>query len=93
VKTVSAAARAGDPTNHPGVISGPGVLNVLIQGKPAAVAMDPHACAFPTGHPSTTMAGGSGSVLIAGRPAIRVGDSALCGAQVTFGATNVDIGG
>jgi uncharacterized Zn-binding protein involved in type VI secretion len=39
------------------------------------------------------MAGGSGSVLIAGRPAIRVGDSALCGAQVTFGATNVDIGG
>jgi uncharacterized Zn-binding protein involved in type VI secretion len=90
---MSAAARAGDPTSHPGVLSGPGVLSVLIQGQPAAVATDPHGCSFPSGHPPTTMAGGSSSVLIAGRPAIRVGDSAQCGAQVTLGAANVEIGG
>jgi uncharacterized Zn-binding protein involved in type VI secretion len=90
---VSAAARAGDPTSHPGVISGPGVLSVVIEGKPAAVALSPHACAFPGGHPPTAMTGGSSSVFIAGLPAIRVGDSALCGAQVTLGAITVEFGG
>ena len=30
------AARVGDPTGHPGVITGPGVPTVLIGGMPAA---------------------------------------------------------
>jgi uncharacterized Zn-binding protein involved in type VI secretion len=90
---MSAAARAGDPTSHPGVVSGPGVLSVVIEGKPAAVVSTPHACGFPTGHPPTAMAVGSSSVLITGKPAVRAGDSALCGAQVTLGALTVEIGG
>jgi uncharacterized Zn-binding protein involved in type VI secretion len=89
---MSAAARAGDQTSHPGVISGPGVRSVLIEGKPAAVVSTPHACGFPSGHPPTATADGSSSVLIGGLPAVRVGDSVLCGAQVTLGALTVEIG-
>ena len=88
-----AAARIGDPTNHPGVISGPGVTNVAIEGRPAAVQSDSHVCASPSGHPPSPMAKGSGTVLIGGRSACRVSDSAGCGAQVLIGALKVVIGG
>ena len=41
------AARALDPTSHPGVISGPCSIDVLINNRPAARKGDLHACALP----------------------------------------------
>jgi uncharacterized Zn-binding protein involved in type VI secretion len=91
------AARAGDQTGHPGVVSGPGVASVLIGGKPAAVVGDSHTCSMPSPggpHPvSTIVPPGSTSVLIGGKPAARVGDLAGCGAPILAGAKNVLIGG
>lgn len=89
------AARVGDPTGHPGVISGPGVPTVLIGGLPAAVVGDMHTCSFPPPagpHPPTPIANGSVTVLIGGRPAARLGDLAGCGAPIITGAFNVLIG-
>ncbi len=90
-----AAARVGDPTGHPGVVSGPGVATVLIGGQPAAVLGDTHTCAFPPppSHPPTAIISGSATVLIGGRPAARVGDVAACGAPIVSGAWTVEVGG
>ncbi len=89
------AGRVGDQTAHPGVITGPGVATVLIQGQPASVVGDIHTCAFPppAPHPPTPMAMGSTSVMFGGRPAIRLGDSSGCGAPVIVGCFTVIIGG
>ena len=91
------AARVGDPTGHPGVVSGPGIATVLIGGKPAAVVGDLHTCALPPPagpHPVTPIQPpGSLTVLIGGKPAARVGDLAGCGAPIALGAPNVLIGG
>jgi len=89
------AARVGDPTTHPGTITGPGVPTVLIGHQPASVVGDTHACAFSgmPPHPPTPMAMGSSSVLIGGRAAVRVGDPAGCSATVVSGAADVLIGG
>jgi uncharacterized Zn-binding protein involved in type VI secretion len=89
------AARVLDPTNHPGLVSGPGVPTVLIMGQPAAVSLDQHACAIPPSagpHPPTPFPGGSPTVLIGGRPALRKGDVAGCGAIIVAGAATVQIG-
>jgi uncharacterized Zn-binding protein involved in type VI secretion len=90
-----AAARVGDPTGHPGMVSGTGVATVLIGGQPAAVLGDSHTCAFPPppSHPPTAIISGSATVLIGGRPAARVGDVAACGAPIVSGAWAVEIGG
>ncbi len=93
---MSAAARVGDPTGHPGVVSGPGVATVLIVGQPAAVVGDTHACSYPNvynPHPPTPLTQGSSSVFIGGRPAVRMGDTAGCGAPILSGAVTVLIGG
>jgi uncharacterized Zn-binding protein involved in type VI secretion len=90
------AARVGDPTGHPGVITGPGVATVLIGGMPAAVMGDLHSCAMPPlagPHPPSPIAKGSATVLIGGRPAARVGDMSGCGAPIVLGMLTVDIGG
>jgi uncharacterized Zn-binding protein involved in type VI secretion len=90
------AARVGDLTAHPGIISGPGATSVLIEGKPAARAIrDMHTCSFPPPavHAATPIAKGSTSVLIAGQPAARMGDSAGCGSAILKGAFTVLIGG
>lgn len=90
------AARVGDPTGHPGTLSGPGMVEtVLICGQPAAVVGTVHTCSFPgtPPHPPTPIAKGSATVLIGGRPAARVGDLAGCGAPIVSGAPTVDIGG
>ena len=90
------AARVTDPTGHPGIISGPGVPNVLIGGLPAAVLGDLHACAMPPlagPHPPTPIAKGSATVLIGGRPAARMGDLTGCGAPIIMGMPTVQIGG
>lgn len=90
------AARVTDPTGHPGMISGPGVPNVLIGGLPAAVVGDMHACAMPPlagPHPPTPIVLGSFTVLISGRPAARMGDMTGCGAPIVMGCPTVLIGG
>ncbi len=90
------AARVTDPTGHPGLITGPGVPNVLIGGLPAAVVGDLHTCAMPPlagPHPPTPIVKGSATVLIGGRPAARLGDLAGCGAPIIFGLPTVEIGG
>jgi uncharacterized Zn-binding protein involved in type VI secretion len=89
------AARVGDTTNHPGVLTGPGVPSVVIGGQVAAVLDDVHACAFPPPggpHPPNPVAVGSTSVVIGGRPAARAGDTTGCGARIALGCPNVDIG-
>lgn len=91
-----AAARVGDPTTHPGVLSGPGVPTVLIGGQVAAVKDDLHTCAFPPlagPHPPNPIILGSVTVLIGGKPAARVGDPTGCGATIAVGMPTVDIGG
>ncbi|MFV0458452.1 MAG: PAAR domain-containing protein [Actinomycetales bacterium] len=90
------AARVGDTTAHPGLITPPGVPTVLISGMPAATVGTPHVCSFPPPavHPPSTIVGpGSATVLIGGLPAARIGDLAACGAPIVTGAVNVMIGG
>jgi len=92
------AARLGDITATGDAITGPGVPNVLIGGRPAAVVGDMVSGAACTG--AITM--GSMTVLIAGRPAARV-TSMVTGANpatgvpvsttVAMGAPTVLIGG
>lgn len=89
------AARTGDPTGHPGTVTGPGVATVLIGGMPATVLGDLHACAFPppASHPPTPFTRGSATVLVGGRPAVRLGDMAGCGAPIIAGCLTVVVGG
>lgn len=89
------AAVVLSPTSHPGMITGPGIVNVKIGGLTAAVVGDQHACAFPVppGHPPNVIAQGSTTVKIGGRPAARVGDLCACGAKIEAGIPNVNIGG
>lgn len=90
------AARILDPTGHSGLISGPGMANVLIGGKPASVFGDIHACPIPPPagpHPPTPIVKGSALVLIGGRMAVRFVDVSGCGAPVVAGMPNVTIGG
>jgi len=90
------AARITDPSAHPGMITGPGVPNVLIGGLPAAVLGDLHTCAMPPlagPHPPSPMVKGSVTVLIGGRPAVRLGDMSGCGAPIVMGHPTVLIGG
>jgi uncharacterized Zn-binding protein involved in type VI secretion len=81
---VPPAARVGDLTPHPGVVTGPGVPTVLLCGMPAAVVGDLHTCSFPPPavHPPTPFPMGFPTVLIGGRPALRVGDVSGCGAPI-----------
>ena len=90
------AARIGDPTGHPGTITGPGVATVLIGGTPAAVQGDMHACSIPPTagpHPPSAFSKGSATVLISSRGALRMGDMSGCGAPIVMGLPTVLIGG
>jgi uncharacterized Zn-binding protein involved in type VI secretion len=90
------AARVGDPTGHPGTVTGPGVATVIIGGMPAAVVGDMHACSMPPlagPHPPTPFPLGSSTVLVGGRPALRMGDTSGCGAPIVAGAPTVMVGG
>ena len=77
------------PPHVGGPVMAPGVPNVLIEGKPAAVVGNMCTC---TGPPDT-IAQGSMTVLINGRGAARVGDPTAHGGQITLGAATVLIGG
>jgi len=90
------AARVGDPTGHPGIITGPGCATVLIGGMPACVVGDLHTCSMPPTvgpHPPTPIVKGSATVLVGGRPAARMGDTSGCGAPIVMGMPLVEIGG
>ena len=90
------AARVGDTTVHGGTIIGPGVANVMIGGRPAAVATDNHVCPIPpvTGHlTSSIFPMGSATVMIGGKQALRTTDASLCGAMAAAGCPTVIIGG
>ena len=91
------AARVGDPTPHPGLVTGIGVPTVLINGMPAAtMATAMHACSMPPPagpHPPSPFLPGSMTVHIGGSPALRMGDMSGCGAPILGGSLNVVIGG
>ena len=95
------AARVGDTGSHPGsTITGPGVLNVLIGGQPAAVMGDLMVCPLfsgPVPHVGGPIAKGSLTVMIGGRAAARVGDMMQCAAgppnPIAMGFPKVMIGG
>jgi uncharacterized Zn-binding protein involved in type VI secretion len=90
------AARLLEPTSHPGVISGPCSVDVLINNRPAARMGDLHACTMPPvagPHPPSPIAKGSGTVLINNRAAARQFDTAGCGALIATGSPDVLIGG
>jgi len=90
-----AAARVGDTTNHGGTVTGPGVPTVLIEGMPAAVMLDMHACSLPPNAHQPTVSPftlGSATGLIGGKPALRAGDVCACGASVVVGSPTVLIG-
>lgn len=90
------AARVGDPTGHPGLVTGPGVATVMIGKQPAAVQGDMHTCSMPPlagPHPPSPFSVGSLTVRISGRGALRVGDVSGCGAPITAGDFTVVIGG
>jgi uncharacterized Zn-binding protein involved in type VI secretion len=90
------AARKLEPTNHPGMITGPGAVTVQINGLPAVRIGDQHVCALPPlvgPHPANTIVKGSATVLIEGKPAARQGDLTGCGAAIVTGSPNVQIGG
>ena len=94
-----AAARIGDPSDHPGGMIGgrpPLAATVFIENQPAAVLGDAHTCATPTppGHLNqSVLSSGSANVFICGCAAARVNDLAACGAKVAAGAKTVYIGG
>ena len=67
------SAKVTDITIHGGTIAGPGVTNVIIAGKPAAVATDMHVCVPPpiTHQPTVSpFPIGSFTVFIGGKPAL-----------------------
>jgi uncharacterized Zn-binding protein involved in type VI secretion len=94
-----AAARVGDPTLHGGKLAGPGCVNVMIGGKPAARAGDSHVCPLSNGpqpHVGGLISAGSKSVFIGGLPAARMDDACLCvgsATKIAAGDLTVLIGG
>lgn len=79
---MASLARVGDPTTHGGTISGPGVPNVTIGGKTAAVMGDMHTCpqVYPGGapHGATPFPTGNPKILIGGKPALTTDCFAVC---------------
>lgn len=72
-----------------GPIIGPGAVNVLIGGMPAAVVGDLLVCAGPP----DSIVKGSATVLIGGKPAARQGDQTAHGGVIVAGTPTVLIGG
>ncbi len=71
-----------------GPVVGPGAVNVLIGGLPAAVMGDSCVCVGP---PDTIILG-SFTVLLCGKPAVRMGDMTAHGGTVAIGNPTVLIG-
>jgi uncharacterized Zn-binding protein involved in type VI secretion len=71
-----------------GPIIGPGGVNVLISGLPAALVGDSCVCVGP---PDTIVLG-STTVMIGGKPAARLGDTTAHGGSIVLGDFTVLIG-
>jgi uncharacterized Zn-binding protein involved in type VI secretion len=72
-----------------GPVIGPGAINVLIGGLPAARVGDTLTCVGPP----DVIVKGSATVTIAGSPAARVGDTTAHGGSIVLGLPTVEIGG
>jgi len=94
------AARIGDPHSCPlitlliphvgGPILGPGVPNILIDGRPAAAIGD--LCFCVPGLLDVIVTGAM-TVLVAGRPLARPDDKTLHGGKILKGSSSVKAGG
>lgn len=82
---MASLVRVGDPTNHGGTVTGPGVPLVTISGMPAAVLGDMHTCpmVWPGGapHAATPFPAGNPLITIGGKPALTTDSICICGAQ------------
>ncbi len=78
MSTMPFAARVGDPTGHPGVVTGPGCADRADRRDARRRRRRPAHVQLPAAavHPPTPFPMGSTTVLIGGRPALRVGDMA-----------------
>jgi len=81
-------ARIGDQSSHGGHII-TGAAHTFVNGKPAARKGDLHSCPE---HGVTAIETGSDKTLIEGQPAARVGDMTGCGAVITSGSLNAEVG-
>jgi uncharacterized Zn-binding protein involved in type VI secretion len=94
----SPAARVSDLTSHGGVIVGPGVPTVVIEGRSAAGLGDQITCPLVTGpvpHVGGPIVTASATVRIGGRAAARVGDVVVengPSSTILLGALTVIIG-
>ncbi|KAA2258088.1 hypothetical protein F0L68_24240 [Solihabitans fulvus] len=95
-------ARIGDTTAHAGTLlppvpPRPGLLAVLVAGRPVAVAGSVHECAphVELGPANLVLPkpGPGRMVLVCGLPVACVGDQTVCGANIVTGAPNVLLGG
>tara|TARA_Y100000389_G_C17173572_1_gene370384 strand:+ start:256 stop:528 length:273 start_codon:yes stop_codon:yes gene_type:complete len=80
----------GKGTFGPGVITGPGVPNILVEGSPISVIGDTIAPHGEAPHTTATVLTGSPTVFAGGRPISVQGIStAICGHKCTIGAVTV----
>ena len=83
------AARVGDPTAHPGVVTGPGRAHRAHRRHARRDRRHPArlflSAGTPPHPPSPIVPPGCPTVLIGGRPAARLGDLAGCGAPIVAG--------
>lgn len=74
-----------------GIITGPGVSSVIVNGAPVSVIGDSVAPHGLGPHAGPVMVGGSGTVIAGGIGVVRAGDAASCGDTAT-GSSDVIAG-
>jgi uncharacterized Zn-binding protein involved in type VI secretion len=72
-----------------GLILGPGIPKVLINGSPVAVVGDAVAPHGQYQHAAPVLIEGSAKVFAGGKPVCRQGDAASCGHTIANGSSNV----
>lgn len=87
------AARVGVDQVSGGLVTGPGIPTVLINGAPASVVGDAVAAHGEAPHTAPTITTGSTSVIIGGKNAtVQAISTASCAHKVSTGSENVIIG-
>lgn len=91
-----AAARLNDPDTSDGQIISGGSSDVLINGKPAALADATDSRHAPYGppnppHAAATVVVASGSVIVNGKGLAYVGSQLSCGHSISSGSPDVDV--
>ena len=74
-----------------GIITGPGVPSVVVNGSSISVIGDSVAPHGDEPHASATMVGGSGTGIAGGKGVVRAGDAASCG-DTASGSSDVIAG-